>query len=119
MHPIKPAGNSSLSSHPQNAQPNHHPKQATLSSMSGPPINIPEVCGTIRHLCEVEKYAYRAVKQDLYSHIQTLKTGLVDNLTLADLEAVLALHRSLFDLKGRKASLVETEIAKDILLPGL
>jgi len=83
--------------------------------MSSLPIDIPEICSKIRHLCEEEQYDYKTVKQDLYNHIQMVKIGLVADLTLSDLQAVLALHQSLFDLKGRKASYAETEIAKDIL----
>lgn len=83
--------------------------------MSRLPINIPEVCGTIRRLCEEEPYAYQAVKQDLFNHIQVLKMGLLADLILSDLQAVLTLHRSLFDLKGHKAGFAETEMAKDLL----
>ena len=74
----------------------------------------PELCRRITELCENPKYEYRKVKNELIQLFQELERESINEID--DLLEVIDLHRRLCKIKNRKASYIENEIGRRILV---
>lgn len=73
-----------------------------------------ELCGRIAELCEDPEYEYRKVKNELIQLFQELERESINEI--GDLLEVIDLHRRLCKIKNRKASYIENEIGRRILV---
>ena len=73
-----------------------------------------EVCKRINEICSDPKYEYKEIKQELIRLLDELKMEKVRDVV--ELKQVIELHRRLCKIKNRKASYIENEMAKSLLV---
>lgn len=73
-----------------------------------------EVCERITKICENPEYEYKEFKYELIQLVEELKRSRINEVV--DLMKVIELHRRLCKIKNRKASYIENEIGRRILV---